>query len=82
MPYIPQAVCAQCDRPMKPLRNGQTLEAILPNGRSYYKVDADEYICPGCQTKIFIGFSREAIEAHDDRYESILADHAFSLPPF
>lgn len=79
MPYIPRAICATCDRPMRPLRNDQMLEAVLPDGRSYYKIAADEYICPACHHKIFIGFGKEVIEAHDERYDDIAVDKPFSL---
>lgn len=64
MSHTPRAVCVPCKVEMRPSKNGVAVEMLLPTGKPYYIVDADEYACPRCGHKALAGFAREC--AHDD----------------
>lgn len=80
MQHSLRAVCADCGVEMKPYKNGLMLEARLKDGRPYYKVSSDKWICPCCGWTAYIGFAPEAIPSTDaERYDRIFPDATITL---
>jgi len=64
MPHIPRAVCVPCRIEMRPSRNGIEVEMLLPTGKGYYRIEADEYECGRCGHKAIIGFAHQPFVSH------------------
>lgn len=79
MTEIPKAVCGCCMIPMRPKKNGVTLQA-LNKGEPYYKVAADEWECQSCGNSVYMGFGQKPIaKKHDADYDRIEVDEMFEL---
>jgi len=66
MPHIPRSVCVPCRVEMRPSRNGVEVEMLLPTGKPYYQIQADEYQCPKCGYRALVGFARQPYVHHFD----------------
>lgn len=75
MPEIPYAICVNCQRAMKPIKNGFIVE-MLADGKPYYKIEADQWGCPVCFTTIVIGFAGKPFAEHGqpEDYDKTPAD--------
>lgn len=66
MAHIPRAVCVPCKMEMRISRNSVELEMLLPTGKPYYQIEADEYACPKCGHTALVGFAQEPYIHHFD----------------
>lgn len=84
MPHIPRAICAQCNREMRPVKNAETLEAMVTNPdeppRPYYKLSADRWGCDQCGIEVYVGMPLQVMAHHfDEKYERIEAVRQFTF---
>lgn len=63
MPHIPRAICGECNTEMKCDKNGVNVEMLAKWG-SYYKIEADQWVCPKCGKTIIIGFADQPFAEH------------------
>ena len=81
MAHVPRAVCVPCQIEMRPSRNGVDLEMLLPTGKGYYKVQADEYQCPRCGHKTLVGFGEPFVHHYQPDYAKHEADMCAKFAP-
>ena len=55
MTDIPRVTCGSCQVPLRPEKNGETVE-MTSNGRLYYIISADRWKCPICGHEVLTGF--------------------------
>jgi len=72
MPYIPNAVCVPCRVEMRVSKNSVDVEMLLPTGKPYYQVEADEYRCSKCGHTVLLGFGLAPFVSH---FESDYLNH-------
>ena len=77
--FIPKIVCVDCQVPFKCEKNGVVVETFSSFG-SYYKIEADRYVCPKCGQQVITGFAGEALGEHyQPDYGPIEVDHSVDL---
>jgi predicted RNA-binding Zn-ribbon protein involved in translation (DUF1610 family) len=82
--HIPVVVCTRCERAMEPSKNGLSVEMLSGGLRgqpaeSYYKIQGDAYVCPGCGFEIVTRFAKEPLaQAYEPHYAAMAT--AYKVP--
>jgi DNA-directed RNA polymerase subunit RPC12/RpoP len=57
-------ICAECNRSMRPEKNGVTVEELMDDGSPYKLWKGDRYICPECTTRVIVGIAEVPLAEH------------------